>query len=106
MLQLAAEQAWEHSKKMTEMTEQYISSKASVSKLWPIVGYGAYVCAAVQLRRCLALGLLHHSQIQSTRINLRLAAELCRYWTHLQPVVRCKAQGVVHLCILTMIILV
>ncbi|KAF4995325.1 hypothetical protein FDECE_12816 [Fusarium decemcellulare] len=86
MLQLAAEQAWEHSRRMTQMTEQYISSKSSISKLWPIVGYGAYVCAAVQLRRCLALGLLSLSEIQITRINLRLAAELCKYWSHLRPV--------------------
>ncbi|KAJ3535767.1 hypothetical protein NM208_g7000 [Fusarium decemcellulare] len=86
MLQLAAEQAWEHSRRMTQMTEQYISSKASISKLWPIVGYGVYVCAAVQLRRCLALGLLSLSEIQITRINLRLAAELCKYWSHLRPV--------------------
>ncbi|KAF4333520.1 transcription factor [Fusarium beomiforme] len=85
-MQLAADQASEHSKTMTVMTEQYISAKAPISKLWPIVGYGAYVCAAVQLRRCLALGLLTHPGIQETRINLRLTAELCEYWTHLRPV--------------------
>ncbi|KAM5353719.1 hypothetical protein ACJ41O_000369 [Fusarium nematophilum] len=85
MLRLAAEQASERSRRMITMTEEYISSKAEISKLWPIVGYGAYVCTAVQLRRCLALGLLNDAWIQRTRVNLQLAGELCKYWTHLRP---------------------
>ncbi|XEU94900.1 hypothetical protein FSHL1_000184 [Fusarium sambucinum] len=85
MLQLAAEQAWEHSKTMTTMTEQYISSKAPISKLWSIVGYGAYVCVSVQLRRYHALGSLSHLELQGPLTNFRLTSELCKYWSHLRP---------------------
>lgn len=90
MLRLAAEQAWEHSTKMTTMTEQYLSWKAPVSKLWPMVGYGAYVCAAVQLRRCLALGLLNHQWLERTKVHLHLTGELRKYWMTLQPLVCCS----------------
>ncbi|KAJ4152187.1 hypothetical protein NW765_017696 [Fusarium oxysporum] len=85
MLRLAAEQAWEHSTKMTTMTEQYLSWKAPISKLWPMVGYGAYVCAAVQLRRCLAFGLLNHQWLERTKVHLHLTGELRKYWMTLQP---------------------
>ncbi|KAI8648315.1 hypothetical protein NCS56_01515800 [Fusarium sp. Ph1] len=85
MLRLAAEQAWEHSTKMTTMTEQYISWKAPISKLWPMVGYGAYVCAAVQLRRCLALGSLNYQWFERTKAHLHLTGELRKYWMTLQP---------------------
>ncbi|KPA36705.1 transcription factor [Fusarium langsethiae] len=86
LLQLAAEQAWERCKTMTAMTEQYLSTKAPISKLWSIVGYGAYVCVAVQLRRYHALGSLTQLEFQRALTNFRLTSELCRYWIHLRPI--------------------
>ncbi|QPC78040.1 hypothetical protein HYE68_008792 [Fusarium pseudograminearum] len=85
MLQHAAEQAYEHSLRITNMAEQYLSSRASVSKLWPIVGYSAYVCAAVQLRRCLAIGSLDQAWYNRNKTNLQITGELGRYWMTLQP---------------------
>ncbi|KAJ0137562.1 MKL/myocardin-like protein 1 [Fusarium oxysporum f. sp. albedinis] len=85
MLQQAAEQAYEHCLRITSMAEQYLSSRASASKLWPIAGYSAYVCAAVQLRRCLAIGSLDQAWYERNKANLQLTGELGRYWMTLQP---------------------
>ncbi|KAH7009268.1 uncharacterized protein B0I36DRAFT_378638 [Microdochium trichocladiopsis] len=85
MLQLAAERAWEHSLKLTTMTEQYLARQSPISKLWPMIGYGAYVCAAVQLRRCLALRLLDEQRLGRARVHLQFTGGLMRYWTTLRP---------------------
>ncbi|KAF4211435.1 hypothetical protein CNMCM5878_002601 [Aspergillus fumigatiaffinis] len=85
MIRLAAEQAWKHSVCMTTIAEQFIARKASVSKSWPIVGYGAYVCAAIQLRRFLALGVLSYQRLQETKVHLHLTGELSKYWMTLRP---------------------
>ncbi|KIL92393.1 hypothetical protein FAVG1_04804 [Fusarium avenaceum] len=85
MLQQAAEQAYKHSLTITSMVKQYLSSKASTSKLWPIVGYSAYVCAAVQLRRCLAIDSLDQAWYERNETNLQIAVELGKYWMTLQP---------------------
>ncbi|KAI3573528.1 hypothetical protein IWW34DRAFT_855699 [Fusarium oxysporum f. sp. albedinis] len=90
MLQQAAEQAYEHCLRITSMAEQYLSSRASASKLWPIAGYSAYVCAAVQLRRCLAIGSLDQAWYERNKANLQLTGELGRYWMTLQPLVTDK----------------
>ncbi|KAJ5214602.1 hypothetical protein N7449_001771 [Penicillium cf. viridicatum] len=85
MIRLAAEQAWEHSVSMSTMAKHFIARKAAISKSWAIVGYGAYVCAAIQLRRFLALGVLTHQRLQETKVNLQLTGELSKYWMTLQP---------------------
>ncbi|KAH6884444.1 hypothetical protein B0T10DRAFT_579059 [Thelonectria olida] len=85
MIRLAAEQAWEHSVFITTITEQFIARKASISKSWAVVGYGAYVCAAIQLRRYLALGILTHQRLKDTTVHLHLAGELRKYWMTLRP---------------------
>jgi hypothetical protein len=87
MLQQAAEQAYEHSLIITSMAKQYLSSRASASKLWPIVGYSAYVCAAVQLRRCLATGGLDQAWYERNKTNLQITSELGKYWMTLKPLV-------------------
>lgn len=87
MIRLAAEQAWEHSVSMTTIAEQFVARKAAISKLWAVVGYGAYVCAAIQLRRFLALGVLTHQRLQETKVHLHLTGELSKYWMTLQPLV-------------------
>lgn len=87
MIRLAAEQAWEHSVSMSTMAEHLIARRAAISKSWAIVGYGAYVCAAIQLRRFLALGVLTHQRLQETKVHLHLTGELSKYWMTLQPIV-------------------
>lgn len=87
MIRLAAEHAWKHSGYMTTMAEQFLARKATVSKSWAIVGYGAYVCAAIQLRRFLALGVLSHQRLQETKVHLHLTGELSKYWMSLRPLV-------------------
>ncbi|KAJ6151375.1 hypothetical protein N7470_007969 [Penicillium chermesinum] len=85
MIRLAAEQAWKHSIYMATIAEQFIARKTTVSKSWAIVGYGAYVCAAIQLRRFLALGALSHQRLQETKVHLHLTGELSKYWMTLRP---------------------
>ncbi|KAI6750530.1 hypothetical protein HG530_014811 [Fusarium avenaceum] len=85
MLQQAAEQAYDHSLTITSMVKKYLSSKASTSKLWPIVGYSAYVCAAVQLRRCLAIRSLDQAWYERNTTNLEITGELGKHWMTLQP---------------------
>ncbi|KAH7064329.1 hypothetical protein BKA63DRAFT_525206 [Paraphoma chrysanthemicola] len=80
LLRLAAEQAWKHSSIMVDMTEHFLSRKGVISKLWPIVGYGAYVCAAIQLRCLLALGSLTMARLKRCESLLRLIGELKNYW--------------------------
>lgn len=87
MIRLSAEQAWEHSVSLTTMTDQFIAGKAAISKSWAVVGYGAYVCAAIQLRRLLALGVLTHQRLQDTKVHLHLTGELSKYWMTLRPLV-------------------
>jgi hypothetical protein len=87
MRRLAAEQAWDHSVIMTTMTDQFLMQKVVISKLWAVVGYGAYVCAAIQLRRFLALGILTHQRLEYTKVHLHLIGELSKYWMTLQPFV-------------------
>jgi hypothetical protein len=86
-LQLAAEQAWRHSSIMVDMTEKFLMRKGATSKLWPIVGYGAYVCAAIQLRCFLALGDLSDQHLERVAVLLRVTGELKNYWKNLQPLV-------------------
>ncbi|KAH7002617.1 hypothetical protein EDB80DRAFT_578829 [Ilyonectria destructans] len=85
MLRLAAEQALKHSTIMTNITEHFLTQRTAISKLWPIVGYGAYVCAAIQLRYFLALGILTEERLERTRVHLKLVGELKEYWKTLQP---------------------
>ncbi|EED12328.1 hypothetical protein TSTA_003840 [Talaromyces stipitatus ATCC 10500] len=85
MIRLAAEQAWEHSVSMTTMADQFIARRATISKLWPVVGYGAYVCAVIQLRRFLALRVLTHQHLQEMKVHLLISGELSKYWMTLQP---------------------
>ncbi|KAL6414104.1 hypothetical protein AUP68_00620 [Ilyonectria robusta] len=87
MLRLAAEQALKHSTIMTNMTEHFLTQRTAISKLWPIVGYGAYVCAAIQLRYFLALGILTEERLERTRVHLKIVDELRKYWKTLQPLV-------------------
>lgn len=87
MIRHAAEQAWEHSVFMWSMAEHFIARKKAISKSWAIVGYGAYVCAAIQIRRCLALGVLTHQRLQELKVHLRLTGELSKYWMTLRPLV-------------------
>jgi hypothetical protein len=86
-LQLAAEQARRHSSIMVEMTEKFLVRKGDITKLWPIVGYGAYVCAAIQLRCFLAFRDLSHRNLERVAILLRITGELKNYWENLQPLV-------------------
>ncbi|EKG19101.1 hypothetical protein MPH_03622 [Macrophomina phaseolina MS6] len=72
MLRSAAEQAWEHSGVITRAVECCVMRKATISKLWPIVGYSAYVGATIQLRFFLALGVLNGEHLERTKVHLRL----------------------------------
>jgi len=85
---LAAEQAWERSTKLTTMMERYLSGGGCVSKLWPIVGYGAYVCAVVQIRRCLSFDMLEEQWLERAKVHLKVTEELGKYWMTLRPLVR------------------
>jgi hypothetical protein len=72
---------------MVEMTENFLRRKGATSKLWPIVGYGAYVCAAIQLRCFLAFEELSDQNIERAAILLHVTGELKNYWNNLQPLV-------------------
>jgi hypothetical protein len=87
MLRFAADQAWEHAKTMTAMAEQFLSDKTAVSTLWPIVGYGSYVCAAIQMRRLLALNGLNRQHLDRIKIHLHITGELKKYGMPLEPLV-------------------
>ncbi|KAH7139964.1 hypothetical protein B0J13DRAFT_69292 [Dactylonectria estremocensis] len=85
MLRLAAEQALKHSTIMTNISQHFMTQKTAVSKLWPIVGYGAYVCAAIQLRYFLALRILTDERLERAKVHLKLVDELSNYWMTLKP---------------------
>lgn len=69
------------------MTEHFSSRKGVASKLWPIVGYGAYVCAAIQIRCLLALGSLTTARLERCESLLHLIGELKEYWGNVSSLV-------------------
>ncbi|KAH7129129.1 hypothetical protein EDB81DRAFT_808764 [Dactylonectria macrodidyma] len=85
VLRLAAEQALKHSTIMTNISQHFVAQRTAVSKLWPIVGYGAYVCAAIQLRYFLALRILTVERLERAKVHLKLVGELSDYWKTLKP---------------------
>lgn len=87
LLRLAAEQAWKHSSIMVDMTEHFLSRKGVISKLWPIVGYGAYVCTVIQLRCFFALRSLTVARLKRCENLLCLTGELKNYWGNINTFV-------------------
>lgn len=88
ILRLSAEQAIAHSARITDITNHFLSQQPDVSKLWPVIGYGAFVCSSVQLRYSIASNALSALQIERLRVHFHLLDGLKRYWAPLQQTVR------------------
>lgn len=87
MKRKAVTQVLRHSKIMTDMTATFMSQTVDLSKLWPIVGYGAHLCATIQMRCYTCIKNPSIFPVEPIRVHLRLCDELTRHWAPLQEMV-------------------
>ncbi|KAK5991691.1 hypothetical protein PT974_07724 [Cladobotryum mycophilum] len=85
-MRLSAEQALQHCTTVTNMTSHFLSTDPDLSKLWAIVGYGASVCLATQLRYFVAIRALDTERLQQAHVHLKLTTGLKRYWAPLRDI--------------------
>lgn len=88
MIQSCGRQALRYCDSLNEMMHQYLAGKQDASKLWPMIGYGSYFCATMQLRRIAALDGPKLFQIERARVHLAVITGFQIYWLPLRSMVR------------------